>query len=165
MYEMLYIVSPVFTDVQVEEVKAKVEAVVTSQGGEIKSHKLLARLPLAYPIKKMKQGVYVIMYFTGTGEMLAKLDRVLRLEHSQDVLRSMVSLVTEEESQAAFDMVPYVHPLIEKEKRAANAPSRFKSASESPSPVPAIMTESPLSVEELDKKLDEILEDDTLGDI
>jgi len=119
MYELLYIVSPSFTDPEVEEVKKKIETLITTEGGEIKEHKVLTKQALAYPIKKMKHGTYLLMHFVLEGSALSKIERILRLELGNEVLRHLVSVVTEEEAKKAFEMLPYTYPLAEKEKRAS----------------------------------------------
>lgn len=48
---------------------------------------------LAYPINKQENGYYVIIYFTGTGEIIPELERINRI--NDRVLRHMVVKVEE----------------------------------------------------------------------
>ena len=159
MYELLYIVSPAFPDAQVKGVMEKVEVLVKGEGGEITKHIVLAKQPLAYPVKKQKHGTYVLMHLTFPPASLSKIERILRLEMSEDVLRHMVTLVTEAEAQAAFELLPYTYPLVDRERPVS--PRSRVHRQELPPPPPALSAPK-MSVEELDKKLDEILKDDTL---
>ncbi|MDA1038587.1 MAG: 30S ribosomal protein S6 [bacterium] len=160
-HELLYIVSPSFTDVEVEGVMKKMEALIAGAEGEIKRHQVVSKLPLAYPIKKMKHGTYVLMHFTAPGEGLAKLERTIRLEHGEEVLRHLLTLVTPGQEDVAFEMIQYEYPLAENKRPVASPRGEKPKAAALPPPPPAVFSE-PLSVEELDKKLDEILEDDEL---
>lgn len=162
MYELLYIVSPSFTDPEIDEIKKKVEALVITEGGEIKVHKMLAKQALAYPVKKMKHGIYILMHFILSGGALPKVERVIRLDLGNEILRHMVSVVTEKEANMVFEMDPYTYPLAEKERKAA---LRRPMQRELPPPPPMLVDAPKMTVEELDKKLDEILEDDSLGNI
>ncbi len=160
MYELLYIVSPAFTDPQIKEVMHKVEALVTSEGGEVNKHSVLTKQPLAYTIKKQKHGTYVLMHLTLPPSALLKVERILRLEMGVEILRHLVTCVTEVEAQAAFELLPYVYPLSERERPSSPRPRAPKREL----PPPAVAAPK-MSVEELDKKLDEILKDDTLDTI
>lgn len=162
MYELLYIVSSAFAEPQVKGVMDKVEALVTAEGGEIKKHAVLAKQALSYPIKKQKHGTYVLLHLTLPPEALLKVERTLRLEMGEDILRHMVTQVTEAEAQAAFELLPYVYPLTEREHSSASRPRIHRK--ELPPPLP-VASAPKMSVEELDKKLDEILDDDTLGGV
>ncbi|HBL39807.1 TPA: 30S ribosomal protein S6 [Candidatus Uhrbacteria bacterium] len=162
MYELLYIVSPAFTDPQVKEVMNKVEALVTGEGGEVKKHDVLTKQPLAYPIKKQKHGTYVLMHLTLPPPAILKVERILRLEMGVEILRHMMISMTEVEAQAAFELQPYVYPLSERERPSSPRPRAPRR--ELPPPPPTVFAPK-MSVEELDKKLDEILKDDTLENI
>jgi len=164
MYELLYIVSSAFTDPEVKGIMDKVATLLTGEGGEITKHEVLTKQPLAFPIKKQKHGTYVLMHLTLPGEAITKIDRVLRLEFGDEVLRHMFTQVTEKEAQAAFEIMPYTYPLADREPRG-DAPRRSAPRREQLAPpVPAVAVD-PMSIEELDKKLDEILKDDTLDTI
>jgi small subunit ribosomal protein S6 len=162
MYELLYIVSPSFTDPEVEEVKKKVENLITSEGGEVKAHQTLTKQALAYPVKRMKHGIYVLMHFILDGNALAKVERTLRLDFSNEILRHLASIVTEKEANSKFDLEPYTYPLADKERKSQTHKQIVR---ELPPPVPVSVDTPKMTVEELDKKLDEILDDETLGSI
>lgn len=164
MYELLYIVSSAFTDAQVKDVMNKVETLLKGEGGEFQKHEVLVKQALAYPIKKQKHGTYVLAHLTLPGAAITKIDRVLRLEMGDEVLRHLFTSVTEKEAQAAFEMVPYTYPLAERESRGTSDTRKSAPKRELAPPVPAVAAE-PMSVEELDKKLDQILEDDTLENV
>ncbi len=79
-YESIYIIHP---DVVGDELTAKVEKfqkVLTDQAVEV--HKLdnWGTRKLAYPIKKIERGCYVQTLFCGAPEVIAELERRLRLD-------------------------------------------------------------------------------------
>jgi small subunit ribosomal protein S6 len=88
-YELLYIVSPVFSDEAVKEVQDSVDAIITQNGGEILKSGVWGRRKLAYPIKKYEQGVYILVHFKSS----FTLPRIIneKLKFMENVIRFMVS--------------------------------------------------------------------------
>jgi len=87
-YEALYVLAPNLSE---EEVKANVEKfknVVVNGGGEVENIDEWGKRKLAYEIKHMNEGYYVLMNFSGNAELPKELDRVLRI--SDGVIRHIV---------------------------------------------------------------------------
>ena len=61
---------------------------LASQEGEVLETELWGRRTLAYPIKKVFEGHYVLQRFTMPAQGTAEIDRYLRL--SEDVIRYML---------------------------------------------------------------------------
>ncbi|MNO15020.1 30S ribosomal protein S6 [compost metagenome] len=87
-YEVMYIVRP---DLEQEAVQAAVEKFqgIIQNGGEITKHDVLGKRRLAYEINKIRDGVYVLVNFTATPEVVAELERILKI--SDEVIRYLIT--------------------------------------------------------------------------
>jgi len=142
-YEILYILSGQFTEEEVESIKETVKKLIVKFEGTITLEDSLGKKRLAYPIKKVAQGYYLLFEFDLDGQNLKKLNDELKLEPK--VLRH---LVTRKEISAP-SFVDKTKELLEtkpaelKEEKKAEEKKKVK-------------------IEDLDKKLDEILDGDIL---
>lgn len=86
-YEIMYIVR---TDLEEEAVQAVVEKIqgIINNGGEVTKHNVMGKRRLAYEINKHRDGVYVLVNFTATPEVVKELDRVIRI--SDEIIRYMI---------------------------------------------------------------------------
>lgn len=151
-YELLYIIAAKYTDAEIEGLMEKIKGLVTSAGGNVTEMHNLGRRKLAYPISHVRNGNYVLVYFEAEPAMLAKLNETLRL--SADVLRHLVT------SRSPYlTKIPSFAELVEIRDEGGEQPR--------PRPIapvvqaPAIPAQ-PVTMEELDKKLDEILTEEVL---
>lgn len=87
-YEVMYIIRP---DVEQEAVQATVEKFqgIIQNGGEITKHEVLGKRRLAYEINKVRDGIYVLVNFTATPEVVAELERILKI--SDEVIRYLIT--------------------------------------------------------------------------
>lgn len=87
-YELMYIIR---TDLEQEAIDAIVEKVqgVISNGGEITKHEVLGKRRLAYEINKYRDGHYVLVNFNATSEVVAELDRIIRI--SDEIIRHLIT--------------------------------------------------------------------------
>ncbi len=81
-YESVVIINAALEDTQVEDVIKKIENFIKTNEGSITSLEKWGRKRLAYPIKKSKSGYYVIFRFTAVPSLIAKLERIYRLDES-----------------------------------------------------------------------------------
>ena len=93
-YELIYVIAPDVDDAGVAELHARVEEIVTAGGGTIDKTDNWGRRRLAYEIDRHKEGTYVLELFTGSGAIVAELDR--RLKVTDNVLRYLVVRVDED---------------------------------------------------------------------
>ena len=176
MYELLYIVPASFADTEVDGVKAKVAALLEKAGGAIVRHDTLGKIRLAYPIKGQRHGTYVLAYLTAEGTAVAGMERSLRL--ADEVLRHHILIATKGAETTKFEITSYVAPLSEeaRETKEGTGPRREGEASRDMRPKVAAApraaaaavvakVEPAMSVEELDRKLDAILEGDVTASI
>ena len=159
-YELLYIVPTQYTDAEVETIKGTVAGFIETAAGKISRHEILGKLKLAYPIKRVRHGSYVLAQFDAEPAAVKNIDRQLRL--TNEVLRHQMILLPPLAESHAFQMISYVAPLSEEGRADEGRPERRPSPTSSPAPVAPVMKreESNMTMEELDKKLDQILETD-----
>ncbi len=77
-YETVFIVTPVLSDAQVQEVCDKFQGVITENGGQIVNVENWGLKKLAYPIQKKTTGFYILMEFTGEGNIINTLETQYR---------------------------------------------------------------------------------------
>jgi small subunit ribosomal protein S6 len=88
VYEVTYILRPSLEENEVEERANAIAEIVKSQGGEVTSIERLGKKRLAYEIKAVREGNYVVMQFKGAAPVSKELERQLKLH--DDVLRELV---------------------------------------------------------------------------
>jgi len=94
-YEMLYIIPAPYTEKDVPEVTKQVKELIKSLGGEILEEENWGLRTLAYPIKKVKQGFYILVYFSLPCSQVKELSS--KLELRKDVLRFLILRKEKEE--------------------------------------------------------------------
>lgn len=159
-YELLYIVGTQYTDAEVAGIQAKVAGLLEKAGAKILRDEVVGKIRLAYIIKKVRHGSYVLVHFDADPSAIAPFNR--QMELMDEVLRH--TLLTREPGAETkkFELTAYVPPLTDEGKRVESKPAlvREKVARPEVAAAPIDRVEANMSIEELDKKLDEILEDD-----
>lgn len=86
-YEMMFIVR---TDLEESAVQAVVEKIqgVINNGGEVTNLNVMGKRRLAYEIKKFRDGIYVLVNFNATPEVVKELDRVTRI--TDEIIRYII---------------------------------------------------------------------------
>jgi small subunit ribosomal protein S6 len=79
-YETFFIVDPDLPDEVAAVVDDKVKNIVGSLGGMVLSYVPWGKKKLAYPVKKRTRGLYILMEYAGGPEMVAELERNMRLD-------------------------------------------------------------------------------------
>lgn len=79
-YETFFIVDPDLPDEVTAVVDDKVKNIVSSLGGMVLSYVPWGKKKLAYPVKKRTRGLYILMEYAGGPEMVAELERNMRLD-------------------------------------------------------------------------------------
>ena len=72
-YETVFIVTPVLSEAQVQEVADKFQGVITENGGQIVNREDWGLKKLAYPIQKKTTGFYFLIEFAAEGDIINKL--------------------------------------------------------------------------------------------
>lgn len=86
-YEVMYIIRPEAEQEAVQAVVEKFQGII-SNGGEITKHDVLGKRRLAYEINKLRDGIYVLVQFNATPEVIVELDRVMKI--TDEVIRHLI---------------------------------------------------------------------------
>ncbi|REE56359.1 SSU ribosomal protein S6P [Paenibacillus taihuensis] len=87
-YEVMYIIRPDVEQEAVQAITEKFQAII-GNGGEIIKHDVIGKRRLAYEINKIRDGIYVLVNFNGTNEVVAELDRVMKI--TDEVIRCLIT--------------------------------------------------------------------------
>jgi small subunit ribosomal protein S6 len=87
-YECTYILDPGLTDEQQEPLIERFKGLVADHGGAVEGVDKWERRRLAYEVKGKREGVYVVMNFSGEPATEAELGRVLGI--TEGILRHLV---------------------------------------------------------------------------
>jgi len=88
IYEATFIVNAGLDDPQIDTIIDKVQEVITKNNGEIMELAKWGRKRFAYPIKKKNNGFYVVVEFTSSGDLVARLERHFLLE--ENIIRFLI---------------------------------------------------------------------------
>jgi small subunit ribosomal protein S6 len=77
-YETVFILTPVLSDVQVEEAVTKVEGYLKDAGCAIKHKENWGMRKLAYPIQKKSTGFYQLIEFEAGGDVIGRFETELK---------------------------------------------------------------------------------------
>jgi len=87
-YECTYILDPGLADEQQEPIIDRFKNLVGDNGGTVEAVDKWERRRLAYEVKGKREGVYVVMNFSGEPSTEAELGRVLGI--SEGILRHLI---------------------------------------------------------------------------
>lgn len=103
LYEAMYILDSTLDEAAVETTVKTLEDFVTSNGGEVVATREFGKRRLAYEIEGHTSGTYMIFYFKSFGQLVADLQREMRIMDS--VVRGIVCVAN---PKALFDPKPEV---------------------------------------------------------
>ncbi|MBJ2166857.1 MAG: 30S ribosomal protein S6 [Muribaculaceae bacterium] len=78
LYETVFILTPVLSDVQMKEAVEKFSKVLTDNGAQIVNTEEWGLRKLAYPIQKKSTGFYCFLEFEAATEVVKKLETAYR---------------------------------------------------------------------------------------
>jgi small subunit ribosomal protein S6 len=90
LYEVVYILNPALDEAGVNAKLERFHALAISNGGEVAAVDHWGVRQLAYPIKKQRNGYYVVAQFTAASDALPEFERLLRLD--DEVMRYLLVL-------------------------------------------------------------------------
>lgn len=152
-YELLYIVPTTYADSEVENITKLVGAELEKVGATILQSQHIGKIKLAYPIKREKNGNYILVYFDAETDAIQKLDKAFRL--MDEMLRHIIVERPEGAEKTIFDLKSYEAPIGPEGKKRKKDIRKDEGIQAQENRKP---TGEPISMEELDKKLDEIVE-------
>lgn len=118
IYEELFIVRPDATDEEIDPLIEQLTTVITSAGGKIEKTDKWGVRKLAYPVKKRREGYYILLQFSVGPATVKEIERRLRVS---DMVIKFINVRIDEKLKK-----------IEKRKKA-----REKRAARRPAPVVA----------------------------
>ncbi len=154
-YELLYIVSNKYTEEELKPIIKEVKEIINKNEGQITYTEEWGKRKLAYPIKHFSYGYYNLVEFDVAGEKVAKIDKALRL--SEHILRHQIvakKFKTAEEIAKEEKEREEIDQKIAAKKEAEQKEKETKKEKQEP--------KKSIDLQELDKKLDKILETDDL---
>jgi len=119
-YELLYIVRPELDDEGVRGAVRSVRGVVEAQGGEIVKTTLWGKRRLAYEVRHLRDGHYVLVLLRLDGSKVAPVERALRIHET--VFRHLLTLHEGEMPEADGEI----------EEAAVDAPPEVRLGEEAP---------------------------------
>ena len=78
-YESIYIVNPNVEGEGIKNLVEKFNALIESEGGKVTETTEWGMKKLAYPIKKLTQGYYVLVNFEAKPEFIDELERIYEI--------------------------------------------------------------------------------------
>src|SRR5690606_35048590 len=87
-YEALYIVRPELSEEEQQAVAKKFADIVTQNGGEVVKLDIWGKRRLAYEVKKLREGIYILMQFRAESRVAQEVERVLKI--TDEVIRQLV---------------------------------------------------------------------------
>ncbi len=148
-YELMYILSSAVSDNDVPTVVSEVDKYISAQGGTLLAQEMLGKKKLAYPIKKTRNGFYVVQTFNLEPRKLQEMDDKLR--SIEAIIRYLVINVDEQERRAEKDRKIREHMQANRKPQLA------------PEAVAAAAAAAPISDTELEQKIEKALESEDLA--
>lgn len=153
LYELAYFISPQVKDDEVASYLGKLRELITGNKGEISKEEIPHRRRLAYPIKHHKDGYFGYFHFTAPAKSTKEMDSALILDSS--ILRHLIVAVDKKQitqmqkSAQSVSTQEKVKKMIKKSKAEESIFKKEDAVSH--------IEEHKVELEELDKKLEEIL--------
>lgn len=119
-YEVMYIIDPETAADKITTLNDAVGKLIEKEGGTIVRMDDIGMRTLAYPIKKRKDGYYVLYEIEGTGQEILELERRMRVN---DAIIRYVTVRVDEDRKKALKMQ------AKREKRTAQR-SKFRKTEE-----------------------------------
>lgn len=138
MYELTYIISLLSAEGETASLAEKVRAQIKELGGEAKKEYISEKKKLAFQIKKQSQGFYATVVFEMEPEKIDELNTFLRMNN--DILRHII-----------------INQAERRTEKVSKKPTRIKSIDSEAIIGGSKAKTSKIKIEELDKKLEELL--------
>lgn len=137
VYETTFIVNASLDDHQIDVVIEKVKELITKNGGEIRVFVKWGRKRFSYPIKKKNNGFYVVIEFTASGNLIAKLERHYFLDES--ILRYLTLVLDKRalKARTAAALLAAEQPAVEAKPEEAPKAAPAVETPTTPSPTGA----------------------------
>jgi small subunit ribosomal protein S6 len=116
-YELMFIVRPDMVDEDLNKLISTLGSTVTSAGGTIKSE-IWGKRRLAYTVRRLNDGIFVLLIIEGTGAIVHEVERRLRV--TEQVIK-FITVRTDEELKR-LDKIKKIRDARKKTSAAPSAP-------------------------------------------
>lgn len=177
-YELMYIVPTTFTEEELGTIEKHVTDILSKFEATIKKTVRLGKLRFAYPIKHEQFGHYILVRFQADPSAVASIDEALRMKQ-KEILRYLI-VSGEDVNEESYNLVQFQEVHVESvdrrrrpQQRIERVEDKEKREKEQKEGVAALEEGSSsqkqeeqkklekLSAEELQKRIDEALQDKT----
>ncbi len=93
LYEGFFIVTPDLTEANQKGILTQIEETITKQGGTLETAQEWGRRPLAYTIRKKREGVYYLVRFHLSPSALSTIRRNYKVNES--ILGTLITKIKE----------------------------------------------------------------------
>jgi small subunit ribosomal protein S6 len=119
-YDVIFICQPDTPESEIDKIIATLETTATEKGAKVEKVDKWGRKRMAYRVKKLREGIYVLMVLkSGNGEVIKELER--RLKVSDAVIKYM-TVRTDEELKRQEKLKKH------RDRRAARRPRKIAPA-------------------------------------
>lgn len=84
----MFIINPQLSDEDTEKTINGIQDEIKKNDGQIVHVQSLGKQLLAYPIKKFRDGYYVLVYFEGAGKLIEKISPRYRI--NENIIRNLI---------------------------------------------------------------------------
>lgn len=161
-YELLFIIPGSYNDSEVPTIKEKVVSFIAKVGGQITKDQDYERKKLAYDIGQESFGHYWLMEFDAEGGNIKELNH--QLELAPEILRFIIAKARIKTAEDVAQEAAVKEKITA--RKAERVKQELKEVTKTEKPLDKLVvkkeedkTEGKVSMEDLDKKLDEILGD------
>jgi small subunit ribosomal protein S6 len=147
-YETIFIINPDLSEEDSKGVIEKVRGLVEDLQGEVLKIEEWGKKRLAYEVKKMSKGLFVILHFTGTIQVLSELERNLRL---MDAVLKYQTVRLDEKAEKLAEMISTEKTSETAEKPESEAETPRESPKEGDSRDEAADEQPPQEAEETEE--------------
>lgn len=88
-YETLYIINPTLEEDKIKDVVEKFKTLIQKNGGEVTDINEWGKRRLAYTVKNMNEGYYVLMQIKAEPAVVQDLERVFKI--TDEVIRYLIT--------------------------------------------------------------------------
>lgn len=162
-YELTYIIPMSFTVDEVPKINENVSGILKEHGAKIAKETSMGKLKFAYPINDLSHGYYQVVEFDVEPSQILEINKTLGLHHEIVRYLLVTKRIKTEEELAADQRLRDKIAKQELERRSTmdedeSVEEKPKRSFSKAKPSVAKHEEEKVSIEDLDKKLDAILE-------
>lgn len=166
-YELTYLLAPTVNDVEQSSVSEHIRKIMEKLGGKIADESIWGKQKLSYPIQGHTMGVYVVLKIQLPGVAVRELENQLKLIETimrflliKKVSEKVKRMQAEKEGVKAPDAMELPKESVDPDMEVLTAERAEQIKQEIKKDLEEKKVTSPEKLKEIDKKLDEILEDD-----